>query len=106
MWTTYYFPILSTSSISIRGFSVLVFLRHWITLPGIAPTYVLLCPLISATSVIPPTENRKYSLFRALAIERAKNKSLLWEILTSFNQIIPILVFPTPGGPWKHKIFP
>ena len=30
------------------------------TLPGIAPTYVLLCPFISATSVIPPTLKRKY----------------------------------------------
>ena len=31
-----------TSSISIKGFSVLVFLRHWIILPGIAPIYVRL----------------------------------------------------------------
>lgn len=31
-----------TSSISISGFSVLVFFRHWIIFPGIAPTYVLL----------------------------------------------------------------
>jgi len=31
-----------TSSIRISGFSVFVFFRHCITLPGIAPTYVLL----------------------------------------------------------------
>ena len=31
-----------TSSISIKGFSVLVFLRHCIILPGIAPIYVRL----------------------------------------------------------------
>ena len=43
-----------------RGFSVLVFLRHWMTFPGMAPTYVLLCPLISDTSDIPPTLNLKY----------------------------------------------
>ncbi|KYN02032.1 hypothetical protein ALC62_07146 [Cyphomyrmex costatus] len=41
------------------------------TLPGMAPTYVLLCPLISATSVIPPTLNLKYSLFKARAIDLA-----------------------------------
>lgn len=69
-----YFPILSTSSIRTSGFSVLVFFRHWITFPGIAPTYVRRCPFISATSVIPPTENLKYSRFKARAIERAKNK--------------------------------
>ena len=49
-----------TSSIKINGFWVLVFFRHCIILPGIAPTYVRLCPLISATSVIPPTLNLKY----------------------------------------------
>lgn len=31
-----------TSSISTSGFSVLVFLRHWISFPGMAPTYVRL----------------------------------------------------------------
>lgn len=43
--------------------------------------YTDLCPFISATSVIPPTLKRKYSLFKALAMERA------------------MLVLPTPGGP-------
>ena len=38
-----------------------------------------LWPLISATSVMPPTLNRKYSLLRARAMERAME------------------VFPTPG---------
>ena len=98
--TWYPRPSLSTSSISISGFSVCTFFKLCITLPGIAPTYVLLCPFISATSVIPPTLNLKYyqththththshccisllysftSLFNARAIERA------------------ILVLPTP----------
>lgn len=40
-----------------------------------------LCPFISATSVMPPTLKRKYSRFRARAMERA------------------MLVLPTPGGP-------
>lgn len=31
-----------TSSIRIRGFSVLVFFRHWMIFPGMAPTYVRL----------------------------------------------------------------
>lgn len=46
---------------------------------GKGPPY--LCPLISATSVMPPTLKRKYSRFKARAMERA------------------ILVLPTPGGP-------
>lgn len=50
------------------------------------PTY--LCPLISATSVMPPTLKRKYSRPRARAMERA------------------MLVLPTPGGPWKQRILP
>ena len=58
--TWYPRPSLSTSSISISGFSVCTFFKLCITLPGIAPTYVLLCPFISATSVIPPTLNLKY----------------------------------------------
>ena len=58
--TWYPHPSLSISSISISGFSVCTFFKLCITLPGIAPTYVLLCPFISATSVIPPTLNLKY----------------------------------------------
>lgn len=50
------------------------------------PTH--LCPLISATSVMPPTLKRKYSRPRARAMERA------------------MLVLPTPGGPWKQRILP
>lgn len=34
--------VILTSSINTRGFSVLVFFRHWIIFPGMAPTYVLL----------------------------------------------------------------
>ena len=82
------FIFLFTSSISTSGFSVFVFFKHWITLPGIAPMYVLRWPLISATSVMPPTENRKYSRCKARAIDRA------------------IEVFPTPGGPTKQSILP
>lgn len=35
-------PAPRTSSIRTRGFSVLVFFRHWMILPGMAPTYVRL----------------------------------------------------------------
>jgi len=56
--------------------------------PGIAPMYVRLCPLISASSRIPPTEKRKNFLPSARAIER------------------PTEVLPTPGGPTKHTIEP
>lgn len=34
--------VVRTSSIRIKGFSVLVFLRHWMIFPGMAPTYVRL----------------------------------------------------------------
>ena len=37
-------PSLSISSISTRGLDVPVLFRHCTTLPGIAPTYVRLCP--------------------------------------------------------------
>lgn len=66
-----YLPILSTSSISTSGFSVPVFLRHCASFPGMAPTYVRRWPLISATSVMPPTEKRKYLRLRARAMDRA-----------------------------------
>ena len=50
--------------------------------------YVLLCPLISASSLIPPKEILINFLFVALAID------------------FPREVLPTPGGPTKHKIGP
>lgn len=55
-------------------------------LPGIAPTYVLLCPRISASSFTPPRHIRTYSLLSDCATERA------------------ILVFPVPGGPTRQII--
>jgi len=68
------------SSIKTKGFSACVFLRPWTIFPGIAPTYVLLCPFISATSASPPTLNLKNSRERVRAID------------------FPIEVFPTPGS--------
>lgn len=62
-------PSLSTSSMSTKGLLVPVDLRHCTTLPGMAPTYVRRCPLISATSESPPTEKRKYLRSRALAMD-------------------------------------
>ena len=50
-------------------------------LPGIAPIYVFLCPLISDSSLRPPSDILTYSLPKALAID------------------LPSDVLPTPGGP-------
>ena len=57
-----------------------------IILPGIAPIYVLLCPLISASSLTPPSEILTNGLPRDLATDLA------------------IDVLPTPGGPARHII--
>ena len=87
--TWYPHPSLSTSSISISGFSVCTFYKLCITLPGIAPT----CPLVSLylshishtsytePQVLPNTHTHSHccisllysltSLFNARAIERA-----------------------------------
>mmetsp|Transcript_32840 Transcript_32840/g.94241 ORF Transcript_32840/g.94241 Transcript_32840/m.94241 type:complete len:209 (-) Transcript_32840:1557-2183(-) len=81
-------PNLSTSSIKMTGFATFVILRAWMIFPGIAPMYVRLWPRISATSDKPPTEKRKSFLSRARAT------------------LLPIEVFPTPGGPTRHMIFP
>ena len=48
--------------------------------------YVFLCPLISASSLNPPSETLTYSLSIDLAID------------------LPSEVLPTPGGPYKHNI--
>ena len=69
-----------------RGFLTFAFLRPSMILPGIAPTYVLLCPRISASSFTPPRHIRTYSLLSDCATERA------------------ILVFPVPGGPTRQII--
>ena len=52
------------------------------------PIYVLLCPLISASSLTPPKETLVNFLPVALAIDSPKE------------------VFPTPGGQTKHKTGP
>ncbi len=80
--------ILSISSKRKRGFLTSIFAIFWIILPGIDPIYVLLCPLISASSLTPPKAILIYLLPVALAID------------------FPSDVFPTPGGPTKHKIGP
>ena len=56
--------------------------------PGSAATYVLLCPLSSASSLIPPSDILVNYFPSDLAIDLA------------------IDVFPTPGGPCKQTIFP
>lgn len=52
------------------------------------PMYVLLCPRISASSFTPPSDIRMNFLPKAAEMDAAKD------------------VFPTPGGPTKHKIGP
>ena len=56
--------------------------------PGKAATYVLLCPLSSASSVTPP----KDILANFLPIDYAID--------------LTMDVLPTPGGPHKHKTLP
>ena len=57
-------------------------------MPGYAPIYVFLCPFKAEESFIPPNEIETNFLPNADAIELA------------------IVVFPTPGGPIRHNIFP
>ena len=54
--------------------------------PGILPMYVLLWPLMSASSFTPPRDILMNFLPRAVAIDDAYD------------------VFLTPGGPTKHNI--
>lgn len=56
--------------------------------PGKAATYVLRCPLSSASSCIPPSDTRVNYLPSALAID------------------LEMDVFPTPGGPWRQIMLP
>nr|GMD97299.1 Uncharacterised protein [Ipomoea batatas] len=56
--------------------------------PGMLPIYVLLCPLISASSLTPPRDMRTNFLPKAAATDDARD------------------VFPTPGGPTKHNTGP
>ena len=81
-------PNLSISSRRITGFILPAFFIAFINFPGNAPIYVLLCPLISASSRTPPRLILTKFLFIASAIDLASD------------------VFPTPGGPTKHKIGP
>ena len=60
----------------------------WIIFPGNEPIYVLLWPLISASSLTPPRAILMYCLPVAVAIDFPKD------------------VLPTPGGPTKHNIGP
>ncbi|MPM63128.1 hypothetical protein SDC9_110008 [bioreactor metagenome] len=69
-----------------RGFTVPACFIAFIILPGIALTYVFLCPLISASSLTPPRDILTYFLLSAFAIDLA------------------IDVLPTPGGPTKQRI--
>lgn len=80
--------ILSISSNNITGFATLTLKRVYIIVPGIDPMYVLLWPLISASSLTPPKAILANFLPRASAID------------------FPNEVFPTPGGPYKHIIDP
>ena len=57
------------------------FIRALIITPGRAATYVLLCPLSSASSLIPPSEILVNYFPKDLAMDLAME------------------VFPTPGGP-------
>jgi hypothetical protein len=59
-----------------------------IILPGIEAIYVLLCPLISDSSLTPPNEILISGLFNDFAIELAND------------------VLPVPGGPTKARIVP
>jgi hypothetical protein len=79
---------LSTSSIRITGFSTSAVFSALTILPGTAPTYVLRNPFKVLVSLSPPIAMRTYFLPKALAIACPRD------------------VFPTPGGPTKHRIFP
>ena len=74
-------PILSISSKTKTGFEVPAFFRLFISFPGMAPMYVFLCPLISASSCKPPRDILTYFLPIASAMDLPKD------------------VLPTPGGP-------
>ena len=75
-------------SLIVLGFCVLTCLSAWTIFPDNALIYVHWCPFISAISVNPPTEKRKNCLSNARAID------------------FPMLIFPTPGGPTRRRIFP
>ncbi len=81
-------PTLSISSSMKIGFRVPACFIPWMMRPGSAPTYVRRCPRISASSRIPPREIRRNLRPIARAID------------------FPSEVFPTPGGPTKHRIGP
>jgi hypothetical protein len=70
------------------GLRVPAFFTCWMICPGNAPTYVRRCPRIAASSCTPPSEIRTNFRPSARAIER------------------PSDVFPTPGGPTRHRIGP
>ena len=77
---------LSISSKTKTGLEEFAFLIDLIIRPGIAPIYVFLCPLISASSRKPPNDILSYFLPRASAID------------------FPNEVLPIPGGPYRQRI--
>ena len=81
-------PIFYISSSNMTGLFDLALIRAWTITPGIAATYVLLCPLNSASSFKPPRDTLVNYFPSDLAMDLA------------------IDVFPTPGGPCRHIIFP
>ena len=78
-------PILSISSKRNNGFFTPTLLSFCTILPGIDPIYVLLWPRISDSSLTPPKDILTNFLLVARAIDS------------------PSEVFPTPGGPTRHK---
>ena len=81
-------PILSTSSSISSGLRVSQRCSEWMMRPGSAPTYVRRCPRTSASSRTPPSDTR--------VKRRSSASAMLW----------PSDVFPTPGGPTKHRMLP
>ena len=77
---------LSTSSSIMTGSSASARRIAWMIRPGIAPRYVRRWPRISASSCTPPRLSRTKRRPIARAID--------W----------PTEVFPTPGGPTRHRI--
>src|SRR5258706_4010826 len=84
---TFFFSNGSTHS-KITGSSLFAFERADTIAPGPLATYVLLWPLISASSLTPPSEMRWNGRSRA------------------FARLAAIDVLPHPGGPTSNKIGP
>mmetsp|Transcript_2711 Transcript_2711/g.6864 ORF Transcript_2711/g.6864 Transcript_2711/m.6864 type:complete len:368 (-) Transcript_2711:906-2009(-) len=79
-------PSLSSSSSSMTGSATPAFRMPLMTRPGMAPTYVRLCPRTSASSLTPPSAILTRGRPSTSATERASD------------------VLPTPGAPMKHRM--